>query len=344
MTLRVIVHAGTHKTGSTAIQQSLQANRTAYAAVGVAVPESVGADHRSLLVPAHRGWSPDHLLAEIQKATDSHAETLVLSSEAVFCMADEELHALTALIGRDRLTFVMTVRHLSTFLPSRWAQDCRRRDSHSLPEYVRKVQDPVLNHIDFQQDWMLNRMARITQGRLAVISYDNAVHRDGTIIAAFLRTLGLDETTVTTLTSAGDAPVNARAQWTTTELSRLLNGVRTNAARLEQNALFSARLRLSQASEFFDLEPRFMRASSEKFTPLIDAIEVTGRSLDLSNQVSVNAMTKRMLHNHGSHFVNLDAGEILPLPSNPVQHSNLDWAQFYRENRVGVDALLAQIA
>ena len=55
-------------------------------------------------------------------------------------------------------------------------------------------------------------------------------------------------------------------------------------------------------------------------------------------------MTKRMLHNHGSHFVNLDAGEILPLPSNPVQHSNLDWAQFYRENRVEVDALLAQIA
>ncbi|CAB4932453.1 unannotated protein [freshwater metagenome] len=134
MTLRVIVHAGTHKTGTTAIQQSLQANRTAYAAAGVAVPESVGAGHRSLLVPAHRGWSPDHLLAEIQKATDSHAETLVLSSEAVFCMADEELHALTALIGRDRLTFVMTVRHLSTFLPSRWAQDCRRRDSHSLPQ------------------------------------------------------------------------------------------------------------------------------------------------------------------------------------------------------------------
>ena len=238
----------------------------------------------------------------------------------------------------------MFVRHLSTFLPSRWAQDCRRRDSQTLTSYLQRVQDPNLDHPDYRPDQVLSRFVALRDSELIALSYDNAVRRDGSVVPGFLRLLGLDDASIAEIASEPYASVNARANWSTTELSRLLNGALASHRGLEQDALFSARLHLGSPTHFFDLEQHIMGGVTDLAEPLLRVIEESGHDVDIESHVDADSSTRRVLDIHGGRFTNLERGTVLPLPAPSVRCTFLEWPHFNRAFHPQILAILQRIS
>ena len=286
-------------------------------------------------------WSPEPLAAQVRIAQQAGAHTLVLSAEGVCSLDLPHLRALGSAFDGLDLTFVVFVRHLSTFLPSRWAQDCRRRDSQDLPTYLRRVQDRSLAHPDYRQDLMITRFADVPHATTTVVSYDNAVRSDGSVVPEFLRILGFDPVGATDLSPLAAEHVNERAPWEVTELTRLLNGVLADQWTLAQDALFNSRLAGVPVSDFFDLEYPILTEVAGQTAPLLDAIRSSRELVEVTKEVDIECATRELLEEHAHRFVNLVGRDITPLPAPAVSCSTVHWRDFYRRYASSITSLLS---
>ena len=328
-----------HKTGTTAIQAALAASRDLLASRGFALPDTADAHHHSLLLLRHPGRSADALRAQVERARAADAHTLLLSAEGVSHQSPATLAALAEALEDVDLVYVVSVRHWSTFLPSRWAQDCRRRDSHSFRDYLREVTDPRACHVDVRHDLVLSRLAE-HGAHVIALSYDNAMRTEGSILPVFLRAVGMPAETV----AAVDARVtreNPSATWEQTELTRLVNGLVASRRGLPQDALVEARASGGQVGVFFDLQGG-IAAGGRRVASLQGQVRGARKSLhvDVPNE---EELTVRLLEEHGHRFVNLVDGRITPLASGPVDCTDLTWEAFARDNRRAMDRLLRDL-
>ena len=79
--MKLVIHAGVHRTGTTSLQRFLAKNREGLAARGVAYPGTEG-NHQSLAWALHRGQAGPHgVLALVEEAEVTGAEHVVLSGE-----------------------------------------------------------------------------------------------------------------------------------------------------------------------------------------------------------------------------------------------------------------------
>lgn len=79
--MRLIIHAGVHRTGSTALQRSLAGNRTALALQGFAYPFNKP-NHQEIAWALHRRrMRGDDLVARLEPLSRSKAHTIILSAE-----------------------------------------------------------------------------------------------------------------------------------------------------------------------------------------------------------------------------------------------------------------------
>jgi len=197
--MRVILHAGTPKTGSTALQMYLRANDDALAAAGIWMPAfAPGTTRHQQLVAALRSPQPDafaHAFAQLVDARPASAQTDFLSAEGVYLHwfdAPASAHAsfarALARVGAEMELWVC-LREPRTFAESLYAQNLRNPVAD--PLHARDASlDAMLDEPRFREQLDYARFVRdmdalLGAERVRLFRYDRE------IVAHVARALGL---------------------------------------------------------------------------------------------------------------------------------------------------------
>ena len=195
---RLVLHIGTHKTGTTAIQKTLQAHRDACLAQGVLYADTARAPwpelpkHTSVFqAAAHGDDAAQHrerdALAREFDASGAH--TLVLSEEGL----SEPLPHLARFFGpwaeRFTIRVVCLLRRQDLFVESLYSQFVReaaRREARPLRLFVRaRSVQARLDYAQWLQPW-----GDLPGAELVVRDFDAVVRGPG-LVAGFLDAAGL---------------------------------------------------------------------------------------------------------------------------------------------------------
>jgi hypothetical protein len=200
--MRIILHIGLYKTGTTAVQRFFTRNRSALTERGVLYPESftkfdahhplpwaLGVGHRDK-VPSVR---PDEVVrAILQEAASAGADTVVLSSEEFINLeAAERLQKLKKLFDGHAIEIIIYLRRQDSLLLSSYGQHVRM---YSI-RFSGTISDFLLKHSNFlikYNYWgMLQRWATVFgSDAMRIKLYDQARFPEGNIVQDFADTLG----------------------------------------------------------------------------------------------------------------------------------------------------------
>lgn len=243
---KVVVHAGMHKTGTTTIQHFLSEQKDALAKLGVTafpLPPEI-----NVRAPEH--FDPDLIRRKLRLVEAAGAKTVLYSSEAVSTFSSDALAQLIEAFDGREVSFVVFFRHWATFLPSRWAQNCWRRDAQSFPAYFSELESNRAENIDARFDLVLKRLLGVRPADLKVISYDNALASEG-VLRAFLRAISADLAALAP--DLQETPwLNRRTSHRRTDFIRLLNAARSALLGVDPNELFRANIEARPVGRFFD--------------------------------------------------------------------------------------------
>ncbi|MGV1004049.1 MAG: hypothetical protein ACOYEV_04610 [Candidatus Nanopelagicales bacterium] len=161
----ILLHAGFHKTGTTALQSSLQAVREELPGFGVCYPGERRSHHRSAMAVTERvwGWGERGAWAtpmmEWDKVADqatSFEGRVVISSEA-FALADTAaLDRIVADLGADRLHVVFTLRPMAKLLASSWQQYLKFGLALPIDQWLRDAFDNRPECVSTPNFWVRN--------------------------------------------------------------------------------------------------------------------------------------------------------------------------------------------
>lgn len=207
----VVLHIGTHKTGSTSLQQLLLDQRDGLLAeAGVAYPTGlvIPASHAELPLLAirpDRTWPARLRFPETQDprwlaAAAAHVRdvldhspypvTVFSHEDLSYLRHDDELAALRSLLGERRVRVVVFLRDPAAFLRSYRAQ----LEATGFPPSA----DPASFAFVEEGSWLVDHDALLGAYRrgfgvenVEVLDYDEAVRRDGSVIPAFTDQLGI---------------------------------------------------------------------------------------------------------------------------------------------------------
>ncbi len=159
--MKVVLHVGEPKTGTTFVQQVLWRNRAELAAHGVTLPGHHPQDHyrasqdlrgiQKLSSDPAGSWSGEwEILAREAKQADGVA---VISHE-LFSAADAEQadQAVESLLPAD-VHLVLTVRDMATLLPAEWQETVKHRSTRGWTDWLADVIDRESGSPDRRQWW-----------------------------------------------------------------------------------------------------------------------------------------------------------------------------------------------
>lgn len=208
---RAIIHAGFHKTGTTAAQHFFQAHADRFAAEGIAVYRGrhLAFNHAELHAVTMRDDRDSPFKANGVVTIDDEYRRAVAADVAAFSAAHPDATLLFSSEGVSLLRYQDEFARLSALIPGRMLSFifCRREREAWRVSYRAQHErflsaDPPRDHFTYLEDdsWLLDFDARLGAFRTAfgpeavqVIDYDEAVRRDGTIIPALLRALGVEQ-------------------------------------------------------------------------------------------------------------------------------------------------------
>ncbi len=323
--LRIIVHGGMHKTGTTSLQHLLAANRNALLKEGICYPD-VEETHHQMLNVKRADWVPDTCLECLDQARQMGAETVIFSSEVVSTLSVKQFRTLTASLSHQDLTYLFCFRHWWDYFPSRWSQNCSRRDTQTFDSYVQAVAHCDSEHPDYRFDLVLDRAVSSGNCRVAAVSYDTAMATEGSVLPELLRAAGLREAAVKLLDSR-QIRDNARHDGTVIELCRLFNGLVADRNGWPQDDLFRSVAEYRRCLQMFDLVPA-IAALGDAVRDEMVAI-VADHGFKKASLPDVRHLELALLNGYGSLFTNKAAGRIFPVrrPDNK-SYSQLVWQDF----------------
>jgi hypothetical protein len=146
----VLAHVGIHKTGTTALQSVLAAQRPVLDSLGVTYPDPSDSPdhHKSSLALSNTKWgrspqegrgvNPDHwpVLVSMVKAATGRS---VVSSEFFGDLRGSAGRRFVQDLGKDRLHVVIGMRPLSLVLASAWQQRLKLGESYPFEQWLRDV-------------------------------------------------------------------------------------------------------------------------------------------------------------------------------------------------------------
>lgn len=230
--VKVVLHAGMHKTGTTSFQNWLSKLED----VGVFVtPPFMNARNPRLFdsrLIAQR-------LGELERAG---CERVIVSQEAISLLDPNQLRRLREALeagGATSFSYVVAIRHWCGFLPSRWRQNCRRRDAQPFGRFLHDLRKDAARRVDAGFDIVLENAARAGFEDVRVISYEAAARSgDRGVIAALAAACGVPappeeavERSLRANASSGDEEM---------DMLRLFNGVRSEMEGRPSDPLFAA--------------------------------------------------------------------------------------------------------
>ena len=306
--MRVIIHCGMHKTGTTSLQHLLASRRGELAAHGIIYPDTGTEHHNAELYVGLSRWSPDTCLSLVDVAAEQGAHTLLLSGEVASTLSEENFLRLASCFTGHSLTFVVCLRHWSGYLPSRWAQYSSRRDTQTFRKYVDRV--AASEHVDHRFDLVLERAA--AAAHLIAISYDNAVAEEGSVLPRLMHTLDIPAELAVEPQQLTKR--NSRRPWLHTEVLRLMNGFRALRTGLPQDDLFRSLGESRQVQENFDLYPQMNAMDRSLLARLEEVIMEHAYACQFRGIPETEAAEEKLNGELKRYFVNLLGEKVFPLP------------------------------
>ena len=323
--LRVVIHGGMHKTGTTSLQRVLAAHRPLLDEHGIFYPGTVD-DHGLMLAVQWKDWSPTPIVEAIAQAGRIGTHTLFLSGETVSVLTAEQMRRLADCFRGHEIVFVFCFRHWNDYLPSRWSQYSRRRDSQPFGDYIENISRADAAHIDWRYDLVLERSLALNEPRIVAISYPNAIACDGSALPTILRAGGFPENLVEKLTAAQDW-LNPSPRWQDTEVTRLLNGLIADRLGLAQDALSRSIGGGSGCDEVFDLPLKWHVLRPAVRTKLYEVVDKAQIPTNFDVRALPSEHPAVLLETYRPYFINADTSAAIlgnPAPT-PLIHTNLRW-------------------
>ncbi|PWW03534.1 hypothetical protein DFR52_101215 [Hoeflea marina] len=326
--MQVVIHGGMHKTGTTALQLVLHVNRQRLAENGYYCPATELRHNGPVLNTRNPDWSRQDLSDIIEAARKSGAHTLLLSGETVSTLSGDQFRQLREVFVDCEVRFIFCVRHWSSYLPSRWAQYCKRRDSQTFARYVGTIANRDPGHIDIHFDKFIDRAMSAGNSSVAVVSYDHAVGSGLGVVGEVLLAAGLPVHLVGQMIEF-TTRANATADWVGIECARMLNGLIAQRLGLPQDDLSHSVGEFRRCNRFFDLVGRFSRVDHSLMASLRKGIETAdaGCELDLGDLVH---RTEALLNvRYLEFFTNARNGRVFPEAGKTrIPGTALDWQEF----------------
>ena len=332
--MKCVIHAGKHKTGTTMVQSLLHDNQKILLDNKVLYPSTPDAIHHNFILdPFHKDYSPELLTSIADGAKRSGVELLLMSAEVVSTLPAEQLKQITdCLSGCESISFLICLRHWDSFLPSRYAQSCKRRDSQTYAEYLKSVSEVSLRHWDFYYDVLLENFFASGHS-VKIISYDHAVREKG-LAAAILDAAGLSGLLDNKLLG-NSGKINESNPWEINELLRLMNGVAANQVQVLQNPLFDQLAHGSRTDfSFFDFDRVLDQLEARDVASCVEWISENSTPLPKIPESHIQ-VEEKIMTTFGSHTVNSIGGCLFPaVPkgSSVSQVSSITWPEFIEWN------------
>jgi hypothetical protein len=201
----LVIHAGTHKTATTTIQETLAANRERLAACGLVYPAIGQAAGHHLLVSewldhlaAYRdGRSPEEHWRALAAEHAAGPDTVLLSSEEFARKGPQHvdlaaLRARAAPFARCRIVYVL--RNQVAYIQSLYLEMQRQYRMPPFGEYVRQclARDHASGmYLDYGELYA-TACAAFAPGEVRLLSYEALAGTGRPIAAAFLAAIGCD--------------------------------------------------------------------------------------------------------------------------------------------------------
>jgi len=186
--MRLILHIGPKKTGSTALQKYLYQNRNELSSryqICYPIPHFGGEAHHELIYGINyqlNGTAPyaealgiskiphpiEMLQGYIKQATESDCQTIILSSETLFELNEKQQELLEkSTEGIEEIEYVFGVRDRVGLVVSRWQEEVKHGYTKSLSEYIESNSVLGPNSADYYQK-ILDIPAKNTNKKLKV--------------------------------------------------------------------------------------------------------------------------------------------------------------------------------
>jgi hypothetical protein len=201
--MRIILHIGVYKTGTTAVQSFLARNRSALTERGILYPESFTRFDAHHPLPWALGVGhldkdpsvrPDEVVrAILQEAESAGADTVILSSEEFINLeAAERLPKLKRLFDGHAVEILVYLRRQDSLLLSTYGQHVRMysiRFSGTISDFLLKHSNFLIKYNYWQT---LQRWAKVFgSDAMHIQLYDQARFPEGNIVEDFADTLGI---------------------------------------------------------------------------------------------------------------------------------------------------------
>lgn len=185
MSKKIFLHIGTHKTGTSAIQDFLSLNRRALSRQGVLYPQKTRRDYfenkdETVIVP-DRQFKNYQKLVRLGRSKNKH---VTLSNEAFSLMDDPS--PIRAALGDVETIIVCYLRRQDNFIQSYYNQEVKHAGNYC---EIMAYQPPTT--LDY--DEMLARWTKVFgKKNIVVRPYEKQQFKNQDLIADFLEIIGLD--------------------------------------------------------------------------------------------------------------------------------------------------------
>jgi hypothetical protein len=316
------------KTGTTSLQNILSKASAILHKQGVVYPYTTISQHSHWLNVRNPAWNPELLRELAEKSESDGASVLLLSGEAACALSSDQFCRLTAAFSKWPVEYIFCFRHWSSYLPSRWKQNCKRRDSQTFDEYLSKVQLPDFKHFDIRYDLILNRAKASGAKTVKAISWDNALEQNNNIIPEILVALELAGK-VELPSEPNETWLNKSFSTLDVDVIRILNGLLDYKYNKKKDALFWAYVYHEECEHFHDIVHLFPELNPEIKELIVHRLTQNGlHETIVPNFVDLE---EKLVATHGAEFQNRINGSIFHRArmNNPTfAHYNTPWQDF----------------
>jgi hypothetical protein len=216
---KVVIHAGFHKTGTTAIQHALHASTQSLKAVGYRYPivDQGTSQNGSVLALAGRGWGsqarggrviPKRVWTKLVKQVRSGQDNIILSSEFFSELDELQIQEIKSAFAGLECQIVFTMRAFDKLFPSTYQQTLKNGSSYSYEAWLERT---VTDYFGQQKTgfWKRNRHAQVISRWQQIFGAENVTiitadeSNPGLLFARFSEFLRLPVGTLNQITDSG---------------------------------------------------------------------------------------------------------------------------------------------
>ena len=180
---KVVIHAGFHKTGTTALQHSLHASTELLKTAGYRYPivDQGTSQSGSVLALADRGWGwqargskviPKKVWTKLVRQTLAGKDNVVLSSEFFSELDENQVRQVKSAFTGQNVQIVFTMRALDKLFPSTYQQSLKSGSSYSYEAWLERT---VNDYFAEQKTgfWKRNRHAQVISRWTQIFGAEN---------------------------------------------------------------------------------------------------------------------------------------------------------------------------